>query len=113
MRDVRDKRDERDGPNGEGLVDFPLHTSSQSPTSFSRVAWLILECARPSHPAHPLADDFHPPYLPIASQSISRDVPLARARVFGGRALREHRRSSGSIPFAFHEQEDDQATHPR
>ena len=34
-------------------------------------------------PAHPLA---------------RRDVPVARARAFGGRALREHRRSSGSIP---------------
>ena len=34
-------------------------------------------------PAHPLA---------------RRDVPSARARVFRGRALREHRRSSGSIP---------------
>ena len=31
-------------------------------------------------PAHPLADIFHPPCPPIASQSISRDVPLARAR---------------------------------
>jgi len=28
----------------------------------------------------PLANIFHPPYPPIASQSISRDVPLARAR---------------------------------
>ena len=26
---------------------------------------------------HPLADIFHPPYPPIASQSISRDAPLA------------------------------------
>ena len=32
-------------------------------------------------PAHPLADIFHPPYPPIASQSISRDVPFTRARV--------------------------------
>ena len=31
-------------------------------------------------PAHPSADIFHPPYPPIVSQSISRDVPLARAR---------------------------------
>jgi hypothetical protein len=30
--------------------------------------------------AHPLADIFHPPYPPIASQSISRDVPLTPAR---------------------------------
>jgi len=33
-------------------------------------------------PAHPLADIFHPPYPPIASQSISRDVPFALARAF-------------------------------
>jgi hypothetical protein len=33
-------------------------------------------------------------------------------RAFGGRALREHRRSSGSIPSGFREQEDDQ-TGPR
>ena len=33
-------------------------------------------------PANPLADIFHPPYPPIASQSISRDVPLTRARAF-------------------------------
>ena len=33
-------------------------------------------------PAHPLADILHPPYPPIASQSISRDMPLARARAF-------------------------------
>jgi hypothetical protein len=111
---------------GWGLIDLPLRAT------FS--------------PAHPLADIFHPPYPPIASQSISRDVPLARARAtcfllctvtpsrprespdcpslrasdehrfivrvlrarrmvwrlpippFSGRALREHRRSSGSIP---------------
>ncbi len=33
-------------------------------------------------PAHPLADIFHPPHPPIASQSIPRDVPLTRARTF-------------------------------
>ena len=33
-------------------------------------------------PANPLAEIFHPPDPPIASQSISRDVPLARARAF-------------------------------
>jgi len=33
-------------------------------------------------PAHPLAGIFHPPYPPIASQSISRDVPVALARAF-------------------------------
>jgi hypothetical protein len=46
--------------SGMGLIDLPLRAS------FS--------------PAHPLADIFHPPYPPIASQSISRDVPLALAR---------------------------------
>ena len=39
----------------------------------------------------------HPPCPPIASQSISRDVPLAQVRAFCDRALREHRRSS-SLP---------------
>jgi hypothetical protein len=43
---------------GWGLIDLPLRAA------FS--------------PAHPLADTFHPPYPPIASQSIPRDVPLAR-----------------------------------
>ena len=47
---------------GWGLIDLPLRAT------FS--------------PAHPLADIFHLPYPPIASQSISRDVPLARARAF-------------------------------
>jgi hypothetical protein len=55
---------------GWGLIDLPLRAT------FS--------------PAHPLADIFHPPHPPIASQSISRDVPLAQARVFRDRALREH-----------------------
>jgi len=45
---------------GWGLIDLPLRAT------FS--------------PAHPRADIFHPPYPPIASQSISRDVPLAQAR---------------------------------
>jgi len=31
---------------------------------------------------HPRADTFHPPYPPIAWQSISRDVPVALARAF-------------------------------
>jgi hypothetical protein len=45
---------------GWGLIDLPLRAS------FS--------------PAHPLADIFHPAHPPIASQSISRDVPSSRAR---------------------------------
>jgi hypothetical protein len=40
-------------------------------------------------PARPLADIFHPPYPPIAWRSISRDVPLARARAFV-HGLHEH-----------------------
>jgi len=60
-RDVRDPRDEREGPNG--------------------ATWWIPHCGNLS-PSYPLADIFHPPYPPIASQSISRDVPLARARAF-------------------------------
>jgi hypothetical protein len=43
---------------------------------------MLVPTARPFSPAHPLADTFHPPYPPIASQSISRDVPLARVRAF-------------------------------
>ena len=46
-------------------------------------------------PAHPLADIFYPPCPPIASQSISRDMPLARARGIRDRALRKHRRLMG------------------
>ena len=50
--------------------------------------WLLLcqERVKPEARAlhsfltHALADIFHPPYPPIASQSISRDVPVARAR---------------------------------
>ena len=41
----------------------------------------------------PLRTNFSPAH-PLARQ----DVPLTRARVFGGHALREQRRSSGSIP---------------
>jgi hypothetical protein len=33
-------------------------------------------------PAHPLANTFHPPRPPIASQSIFRELPLTRARAF-------------------------------
>jgi hypothetical protein len=39
-------------------------------------------------PAHPLADIFHQPYPQNASQSISRDVPFARARSFWFSPLR-------------------------
>ena len=37
-------------------------------------------CVARSFLTCPLADTFHPPYPPIASQSISRDVPVARVR---------------------------------
>ena len=46
--------------SGRELIDLPLRAT------FS--------------PTHPLANIFHPPHPPIASQSISRDVPLAQAR---------------------------------
>ena len=49
-------------PQGWGLIDLLLRAA------FS--------------PAHPPADISHPPNPPIALQSISRDVPLARARAF-------------------------------
>jgi hypothetical protein len=100
-REVRDRRNE---PNG-GLVDSQLRASDEhsfivrvlrarrapapsSPSfqvrSLSFQGWGLIDL--PLHvafsPAHPLA---------------RRDVPLARARVFGDRALREHERSSGSI----------------
>ena len=120
----------------------PLHSYL---TCFSRVAWLILDCARLicplylgewprlpftarieralSHRARSASKKGTWPLLPIPPCSLvisegwglidlplratfspahplaRRDVPLARARVFRDRALREHRRSSGSIPF--------------
>ena len=53
--------------------------------------WLIdLPLRATFSPAHPLADIFHPPYPPIASQSISRDVPSARARGVRDRVLPEY-----------------------
>jgi len=33
---------------GGGLIDLPLRAASHSHTSFSRVAWSIRECARPT-----------------------------------------------------------------
>ncbi len=67
---------------------FPKHTRQTLP--FQSVAvlpislqgWGLIDLSlRASFsPAHLLADMFHPPCPPIASQSISRDVPLARAR---------------------------------
>src|SRR5207302_8404979 len=66
-------------------------------------------------PDHPLADIFHPPYPPIASQSISRDVPLPRARAFRFSPLRHQgngqtvlhcaHRTSTVLSCAFCEQE--------
>ena len=65
-------------------------------------------------PVHPLADIFHPPYPPIASQSISRDVPLAQARALNSLnlywgvakvALYCAHRTSTVSPCAFCEQE--------
>jgi hypothetical protein len=66
---------------------------------------MVSHCARLSHP----------PYPPIASQSISRDVPLARARAFqtssslvkgvAKAALYCAHRTSTVSPCAFCEQE--------
>ena len=39
----------------------------------------------------PTGKHFHPPYPPIASQSISRDVPVAQASPFLSCAIRKHR----------------------
>ena len=78
--------------NGSGVFLAAVATALLS--SPLRANEMVSHCARLSHPAHPLADFFHPPYPPIASQSISRDVPLARTKVFGDRALHEHRRAS-------------------
>jgi len=85
---------------GWGLIDLPLRAT------FS--------------PAHPLADIFHPPYPPIALQSISRDVPLSRARAFPSppslvkgvakAALYCAHRTSTVPPCAFCEQEGRLAT---
>ena len=56
------------------------------PSLFAVSSWkgvlLDLPLRATLSPADSLADIFHPPYPPIASQSISRDVPLARARAF-------------------------------
>jgi len=52
-------------------------------------------------PAYPLADIFHPPYPPIASQSISRDMPLAQARATGSPTFSE---TAGVISIARIEQ---------
>ena len=72
-------------------------------------------CARSFLTTHPLADTFHPPYPPIASQSISRNVPLAQARAFqfakplfrgvAEAALYCAHRTSTVSPCAFCEQE--------
>ena len=80
---------------GWGLIDLPLRAA------FS--------------PAHPLADIFHPPHPPIASQSISRDVPVAQARALqfslpllkgvAKAALYCAHRTSTVSPCAFCEQE--------
>jgi hypothetical protein len=47
-----------------------------------------------------------------ARSASKKDGLVAPFTSFGGHALREHRRSSGSIPPLFREQEDGQATPP-
>ena len=76
---------------GRGLIDLPLRASNEdwfiwSILSISFV-WLAGPETHPEEPERP------------ANQT---DEPV-----------REHRRSSGSIPSALCEQEDDQAAHPR
>ena len=62
--------------------DAPCPRQGRSELSLYK-GWVGLSQLRaPFSPAHPLADIFHPPHPPIASQSISRDVPFARARAF-------------------------------
>ena len=63
----------RKGSNREALAEPFLFCFS------AMMVWLI-PIVR-SFPTHPLADIFYPPYPPIASQSISRDMPLAQARI--------------------------------
>ena len=111
VRDARRTRQAGRARRAErGRLDgLPLRVSSQPHTSFSRVAWLILECARRTRPfpgrafreqeddqvAHPIL-----PSSPVISQGwglidlplrvafspahplARRDVPLARARAF-------------------------------
>ena len=45
-------------------------------------AWRFPNVRGAFSPAHPLGDICYPPYPPIVSQSISRDVPVVRARGF-------------------------------
>ena len=83
--------------------------------SLPRVAWSILDCARPSHPPTHWQIFFTRPNPPIASQSISRDVPVALARAFqflmpllegvAEAALYCAHRTSTALPCAFCEQE--------
>src|SRR5437016_1677828 len=56
--------------------------SSLQACSSSLQGWGLIDLALRAafSPTCPLADTFHPPYPPIASQSIPRDVPVARAR---------------------------------
>ncbi len=70
-------------PSPRASYEHDYTCSFQARSCFSSLGGLvILDCAQIFHPAHPLADIFHPPYPPIASQSFSRDVPLAQARPF-------------------------------
>ena len=61
-----------------------LHCEHQATNS------LLFSLLRASYMASHCAQLSHPPYPPIASQSISRNVPVAQARVFRDRAVREH-----------------------
>ena len=89
-----------------------VHATSLSPQCSKEVVWIVPHCACRGNTIHielsfqarslcsqgwglidlPLRATFSPAH-PLAR----RDMPSARARVFRGRALREHRRSSGPI----------------
>jgi hypothetical protein len=91
---------------GWGLTDLLLARSINSAITFSRVAWSILDCARRTST-----------FLSCAFREQEDDqatlLILLRARVPGAQdqqgcpsiplscAFREHRRSSGSIPFPY------------
>jgi hypothetical protein len=82
--DARDRLDERDGPDGEAWwIPNCAHRTMHRSSIFSLEGGLEgLPLRATFSPYHPLADIFHPPYPPIASKSISRDVPFALARAF-------------------------------
>ena len=49
--------------------------------------WIDLPLRETFSPVHPLAYIFHPPYSPLASQAISRNVPVSQASAFNSSHL--------------------------